>query len=429
MIGQTIGEAIAGGISARAGDRRAATEVLEDAATTRGYEGEQRDSWIADQRAALTRAVRNARRGGDPEAEALLGAVADVYGAKGYTQLADSSGEAGVPGVITIGSIRLGGFDPAIAEAVNEANHLARSASGLRIADQVSIALGGVLEAVTARAEDYLSRNPAVNIGLRVLGFAASRLNPASLALGFASGYAADAIADAVTPMAVDQFLRAGYSDQAAIWGASGLTSVAMFMFLAGNGPGRVIDGMRGVANMARRLVSGRRPERPSLPPPSGARGAAAAALGVAEESAEAQSVWHATTSPAAAQSILEDGINPARLSADSRFGRAFYVAENPSVALAELQHHGANPVNGIRFEIDSSAMRVLDLTDPHVANAWGYRGGPITAQTQAIGARAAESGYNAIRFTSQRSAGVNLAILQDYNTVLRPVMVTPIRP
>ncbi len=142
-----------------------------------------------------------------------------------------------------------------------------------------------------------------------------------------------------------------------------------------------------------------------------------------------AGSVWHATATPGAARSILENGINPKFLSAESRFGKGFYVAEQPGTALAELAHHGVAPTTGIRFSVNQDALRVLDLTDASVARAWGYKGGPISSHTQALGTSAANQGYNAIRFTSERAAGNNLVVIRDFNDVLRPVMVTPTRP
>ncbi len=71
--------------------------------------------------------------------------------------------------------------------------------------------------------------------------------------------------------------------------------------------------------------------------------------------------------------------------------------------------------------------VRVLDLTDPDIAKQWGYAGGPITPETRALGERAREAGYNAVRFLSERSAGANLAVLDDFNEVLEPQMVAPV--
>jgi hypothetical protein len=140
-------------------------------------------------------------------------------------------------------------------------------------------------------------------------------------------------------------------------------------------------------------------------------------------------SLWHATASPGAAQGVL-NGIDPKYLNPDSRFGAAFYVAEQPGTTIAELAHHGVDTSHGIRFVMNKGQMRVLDLTDPATAKAWRYEGGPISSTTQEIGVKAQEQGYNVIRFYSERAnGGINNAVLDNFNEILQPVFVTPVKP
>ncbi|NBF11540.1 PAAR domain-containing protein [Pseudomonas sp. Fl4BN1] len=139
--------------------------------------------------------------------------------------------------------------------------------------------------------------------------------------------------------------------------------------------------------------------------------------------------VYHVTTNPGAAQGVLS-GIDPKFLNPNSRFGAAFYVGESPTTPLAELAHHGATPTHGIRFNVNASKAKVLDLTDPAVAKEWGYNGGPISAKTQQIGVDAGDQGYNVIRFGSERDpGGVNHAVLDNFNEILTPQMITPVEP
>ncbi|MDT4802005.1 hypothetical protein FQZ97_347200 [compost metagenome] len=124
------------------------------------------------------------------------------------------------------------------------------------------------------------------------------------------------------------------------------------------------------------------------------------------------------------------NGIDPAYINPNSRFGAAFYVAEQPGTTIAELVHHGVDATHGIRFSVNVDAMKVLDLTNPEVAATWGYRGGPISSSTQAIGLLAQEHGFNAIRFYSERAnGGVNIAVMDNFNEVLKPVIVIPVKP
>jgi hypothetical protein len=139
--------------------------------------------------------------------------------------------------------------------------------------------------------------------------------------------------------------------------------------------------------------------------------------------------VWHSTGNSNAVTNILEKGIDPNYLNPSSRFGKAFYVAEQPATSIAEMNHYGVDPTTGIRFNIDMSQAKVLDLTDPVIAQQWGYVGGEKTLQMQQIGNNAKSNGYNVIRFNSERSTeGTNFAILDNFNQVLKPQMVTPVK-
>lgn len=136
--------------------------------------------------------------------------------------------------------------------------------------------------------------------------------------------------------------------------------------------------------------------------------------------------VFHSTTNSRAAQGVA-GGIDPKFLNPNSRFGAAFYVAEVPETALAELAHHGAQGTHMVRMSVDKTKLRVLDLTDPSVAASVGYHGGPISSATQQVGADALSNGYNAIKFKSLRGAGDNYAVLDDFNDILTPEMISPV--
>ena len=82
-----------------------------------------------------------------------------------------------------------------------------------------------------------------------------------------------------------------------------------------------------------------------------------------------ASDVSHATTSSRATQGVL-DGINPDFLNGQSRFGKAFYVAEKPQTALAELAHHNATPTHGIRLRPLPPPMALPGPALPPVAGA-----------------------------------------------------------
>ncbi len=137
-------------------------------------------------------------------------------------------------------------------------------------------------------------------------------------------------------------------------------------------------------------------------------------------------SVYHSVTSSGNGQGVL-DKINPRFFREDTRFGEAFYVSEKPDTTLAELKYHKAAGVDTIRFNFNQKSANILDLTQPKVANRWGYAGGNEYDDSQAIASKAQEAGYNVIRYQSERGMGANLAILNDFENLLSPQMIVPV--
>lgn len=136
---------------------------------------------------------------------------------------------------------------------------------------------------------------------------------------------------------------------------------------------------------------------------------------------------FHATLNDRNQVGSILAGIDPQYLSWNSRFGRAFYVSDEPETALAELRYHGADPTHVIQYSMNPYFMRVLDLTHAKVAKKFHYAGGPITTHTQAIGVVALGDGFNVIRFFSEHAPGkINHAILDNFPQILRPEMVVP---
>jgi RHS repeat-associated protein len=148
-----------------------------------------------------------------------------------------------------------------------------------------------------------------------------------------------------------------------------------------------------------------------------------------AEQLAKFTSVYHATTSEDAAQSITTN-IDRERLSADSRFGRAFYVAQDAGTALAEVQAGGREATHMVAFDLDMDNAKILDLTDPTTAEAWGYvHDAEAKELHQSIGQRAREAGYDVIKFESFQAPGsINYAVLQRFDELLIPLTAAPTR-
>ncbi|MEY2569009.1 MAG: hypothetical protein QOE35_3538 [Actinomycetota bacterium] len=73
------------------------------------------------------------------------------------------------------------------------------------------------------------------------------------------------------------------------------------------------------------------------------------------------------------------------------------FIDKGCSTSQCEAGHRRNAEIFAAHF--NASSANVLDLTNPEVAGAWGYSGGPITADTIGIGTKASEAGFAAIRF------------------------------
>lgn len=138
----------------------------------------------------------------------------------------------------------------------------------------------------------------------------------------------------------------------------------------------------------------------------------------------ESDVLHHYTTHGIHIDNIVKHGINPEKLSPDSRFGSAFHVADDPTTAALEAKHAHSkfNRFYGKQFKINNGSVRILDLTDPEIAEEYGYIDGDITEETKAIGEKAKSEGYNTIKFKSQRGSGINYAVIDEHNELLTPM-------
>ena len=131
-------------------------------------------------------------------------------------------------------------------------------------------------------------------------------------------------------------------------------------------------------------------------------------------------------------QSVL-DKVRPEYFSPNARFGKAFYVAQRGETAVAEVEAHGSSVSQVIRYQVDLSQAKVLDLTNSAVAKSWGYiEDATAYSSHQALAQRAMQEGYNVIKYGSFRGPGFNYALLDNplnpfnYDEWLIPLMVSP---
>lgn len=139
------------------------------------------------------------------------------------------------------------------------------------------------------------------------------------------------------------------------------------------------------------------------------------------------QPVQHAVSSATTAQSVL-DGINPKFFNPKSRFGGGFYVGTDGDTVVAELAEHGVKAMHSLRYDMDLSEQKVLDLTDPKTASRWGFKPNQTTSEEcRKIGEVAKKQGYSVIKFRSYRGESDNYVIFDNFSDILSPQMVVPI--
>ena len=90
-----------------------------------------------------------------------------------------------------------------------------------------------------------------------------------------------------------------------------------------------------------------------------------------------------------------------------------------PDTTLAELQFHNTTGVDTIRYTFHQKQGKILDLTQAKIARKWGYIGGEDYMVARALAAKAQASGFNVIRYPSERGMGANLAIFNDFDKLL----------
>ena len=121
--------------------------------------------------------------------------------------------------------------------------------------------------------------------------------------------------------------------------------------------------------------------------------------------------VYHMTGTSSFIKALKIEGvsvINPNIGPGTSRFGNKFYVAGDKLTSLKEA----SNPGIMLRFSISESA-KILDLTNPKIADSLGYQMGLSHEETQELMKNWDLTGIDAIKYPSERNpGGVNYGVI-----------------
>ena len=133
--------------------------------------------------------------------------------------------------------------------------------------------------------------------------------------------------------------------------------------------------------------------------------------------------VFHVTGSKSFADDLIKFGsvmIDNSISRADNRFGKQFYVASDKTTVSMEASGSGFL----VKFEM-SKQSKILDLTNPCVAEKMGYMAGMSRESARNLVSTWNLSGYDAIKYPSEKNPlGSNYAVINPM--ILKPTGVEP---
>lgn len=123
--------------------------------------------------------------------------------------------------------------------------------------------------------------------------------------------------------------------------------------------------------------------------------------------------VFHTTASATALENIENKGIDISFTRSENRFGRGFYVTSDLNTSRSELVHHGYQAYHSLKYS--SAGGKILDLTQVKEDDVF------TKDFPQGIRNYAIENGFDGVAYQSQRGAGVNFVIYDNFNSILGP--------
>jgi len=122
----------------------------------------------------------------------------------------------------------------------------------------------------------------------------------------------------------------------------------------------------------------------------------------------EISTLFHSTSRPGAAASILEE-INPAYFNSASRFGKGFYLSNDIGTTVAELGQHGSSVANTIQYSLDGG--KLFNATGSFFNSAVKYFPKSLSFMTKSLN-------YDGVIFNSLRERGINVVLFKSFEVL-----------
>lgn len=132
------------------------------------------------------------------------------------------------------------------------------------------------------------------------------------------------------------------------------------------------------------------------------------------DELIDTSKLLHTTGSAGALGNIEKYGIDPRVTRNDNRFGQGYYVTSDENTSSDELSHHDMEAHHSLKYKTgEKGGGKILDLTKDKSDKVFTEQ------YPQGIRRHALKNDFNGVAYKSQRGAGVNFAVYNEFEKTL----------
>jgi len=132
------------------------------------------------------------------------------------------------------------------------------------------------------------------------------------------------------------------------------------------------------------------------------------------DELIDTSKLLHTTGSAGALGNIEKYGIDPRVTRTDNRFGQGYYVTSDENTSSDELSYHDMKAFHSLKYNTgEEGGGKILDLTKDKSDKVFTEQ------YPQGIRRHALKNNFNGVAYKSQRGAGVNFAVYNEFQKTL----------